>query len=85
MKDIRWSLQKNEMLKMERGVSFEDVLGGRLIAIQEHPKKDHQQIMVFEFRNYIWIVPFVETSSEIFLKTAYPSRAYTKRYYGEEL
>ena len=35
---------------------------------------------VFEIDNYAVIVPYVENDFEIFLKTAFPSRKYTKKY-----
>jgi len=38
----------------------------------------HTQVL--EIENYAVIVPFVEKDNEIFLKTAFPSRKYTKRY-----
>jgi len=33
-----------------------------------------------EIESYAVIVPFTEKDDEIFLKTAFPSRKYTKRY-----
>lgn len=79
MPAIRWSLLKNNYLKEIRGVSFEDILNGRLIAVKKHPRKKNQNIMLFEYRRYIWIVPYVvEENGDIFLKTLYPSRKYTK-------
>ena len=80
MKLIRWNLLNNERLKAERGVSFDEVIRGRLIAIKVHPKKSHQSIMLFDFKGYIWVVPFVRTNGELFLKTLYPSRKYTSMY-----
>jgi len=35
-------------------------------------------------RNYAFLIPFVETNEEIFLKTIIPSRTATKRYLAEE-
>jgi len=35
---------------------------------------------ILEIENYAIIVPFVENDKAIFLKTAFPSRKYTKRY-----
>ncbi len=32
--------------------------------------------------SYAYLVPFVETETEIFLKTAFPSRKATKKYLG---
>ena len=35
--------------------------------------------MLFEYKRYIWIIPYViEKNGDIFLKTLYPSRKYTK-------
>lgn len=87
MKNISWSLLKNEELKKIRGMSFEELLNNaKLIAIKEHPVRKKQSIILFEYKKYIWIVPYVEnTKGIIFLKTAYPSRKYTKMYYGGQL
>lgn len=77
--DIRWNLLKSERLKRTRGVSFEDVLQGRLIVVKKHPSRKNQNIMIFEYRGYIWIVPYVQDEDGgIFLKTLFPSRKYTK-------
>ena len=86
MLEIRWSLLKSERLKRTRGVSFEEIIQSTLIVVKEHPRKTHQNIMLFEYRGYIWVVPYVESENEIFLKTLYPSRRYTRRYRkGERL
>ncbi len=71
---------KNERLKKVRGASFEDITGAKLIDIGEHHRKEGQSIMFFEYKNYIWAVPYVEDESHIFLKTLYPSRKYTRIY-----
>lgn len=85
MKEVRWSLLKSERLKRTRGVSFEEILRAKLVAVQKHPKKEHQKVMLFEYKEYIWVVPYVERGDEIFLKTLYPSRTYTKIYRRGEL
>lgn len=85
MKEIRWDLLKSERLKRTRGVSFEEILQARLVAIQKHPKKENQKVMLFEYREYIWVAPFVESEEEVFLKTLYPSRTYTRIYRRGEL
>ncbi|OGX05657.1 MAG: hypothetical protein A2Z88_10820 [Omnitrophica WOR_2 bacterium GWA2_47_8] len=84
MKEVRWNLLKSERLKRTRGVSFEKIIQSSLVAIKEHPKKEKQNLMFFEFRGYIWVVPFVEKSDYIFLKTLYPSRKFTKFYKKEK-
>lgn len=83
MRFIKWNILKSERLKKARGVSFEEIIRGRLVAVKRHPKKEYQEIMLFEYKGYIWIVPFIRSAGEIFLKTLYPSRKYTKIYRKE--
>ena len=78
MKEIKWDLLKNERLKRTRGVSFEEILNSKLVAILKHPSRANQKIMLFEHKKYIWIIPFVEEKDYYFLKTVFPSRKYTK-------
>lgn len=85
MKDIRWSQLKSERLKQTRGVSFEEIISSELIAVKKHPKRPSQDVMLFKFKGYIWIVPYVEEKDYIFLKTLYPSRKFTKLYRRGEL
>ena len=82
---IRWNLIKNKWLKRTRGVSFEEILAARFITIEEHPKRAHQKLMLFELDGYIWTVPYVRTKNDIFLKTLFPSRMYTKKWIRGEL
>ena len=54
-----------------------------MVDVIEHPNKDkypNQEIMVFEIEEYIYLVPYVESKDEIFLKTIIPSRKETKKY-----
>lgn len=78
MKELRWDLLKNERLKKTRGASFEDLINSKLITILQHPNRENQKVMLFDYKKYIWIVPFVESEDYYFLKTLYPSRKYTK-------
>ena len=84
MKYLNWNSEKNELLKRERGISFEEIAylieSGQVIGIEENPGRPNQKIYVLEIENYAFIVPFVENDKELFLKTAFPSRKYTKRY-----
>ena len=84
MKEVRWNLLKNERLKKTRGVSFEELIHSELIKVLQHPRKKNQMIMLFKYKKYIWIVPFVEKEDYYFLKTLYPSRKYTKMLKGED-
>ena len=87
MKYHSWNNDKNEKLKKERNISFEDVLyyieHGKLLAILKHTNTKRypgQNIYIVEINNYMYLVPFVETENEIFLKTIIPSRKATKKY-----
>ena len=91
MKLINWNIQKNQWLKENRKISFEDILyylnNNLLIDDIEHPnnkKYPNQRMMVFEIKSYIYLVPYTETNDEIFLKTIIPSRKATKKYTGEK-
>ena len=86
---IKWNEEKNQLLKMQRGISFEQVLdkieAGEILGRKIHPNKKKypdQQIFVIDVDNYIYYVPFVENSNEIFLKTIIPSRKLVKKYGG---
>lgn len=85
MKELRWDLLKNERLKRTRGVSFDAIIQSKLITVKRHSQKAHQYIMLFEYKEYIWVVPFVESDDWIFLKTLFPSRKYTGMYRRGEL
>ena len=85
MKELRWDLVKSGWLKRNRGASFEDIIQSELIAVKRHPGRPLQKIMLFDYGGYIWVVPFVEDTREIFLKTLYPSRKYTKLYRKGEI
>lgn len=87
MKYFNWDISKNKKLKEERNISFEDVLfsimEGKILDILEHPNKEkykEQMLLVVEINNYAYLVPFIESDSEIFLKTIIPSRNATKKY-----
>lgn len=80
MKELRWSPEKDSELKAARNVTFADLVNSRFIGVEKHMKRTHQQLMLFEFNKYVWVVPFIEEEGYLFLKTAYPSRKSTKKY-----
>jgi hypothetical protein len=43
-------------------------------------ENEGQRIFIVHIRDYAWLVPFVETETEIFLKTIIPSRKATAQY-----
>jgi hypothetical protein len=90
---FHWDDDKNQLLKRTRHICFEDVIvaiqEGDLVDVLEHPNKERyptQFIYLVVWRNYVYAVPFVRNveSGEIFLKTIFPSRRYTKRYLRRE-
>lgn len=83
--DIRWDQRKSDWLKRTRGVSFEEIFEATLIGARENPARPKQNIFLFELNGYIWIVPYVERVGEIFLKTLYPSRKFTRKWMQGEL
>ncbi|MBU1104409.1 BrnT family toxin [Candidatus Parcubacteria bacterium] len=84
MKHFDWDEEKNQKLKLERDISFEDVLvsieEGNLLDIVAHPIRKNQQVMVVMLNSYVYLVPFVEDEEKVFLKTIIPSRKATKKY-----
>ncbi|HBE84077.1 MAG TPA: toxin [Blastocatellia bacterium] len=91
MKTYAWNPEKNELLRKERGICFEDVVfhieAGDAGEIFEHPKQEKypgQQVIVVRVEEYVYLVPFVENDDEIFLKTIIPSRKATKKYLGDD-
>ncbi len=80
MKKYKWDDKKNQELKQARGVSFEEILNSKFISAEKHAKKENQIVLLFEHKDYIWIVPSVVEEKYIFLKTLFPSRKYTQKY-----
>jgi uncharacterized DUF497 family protein len=86
--DFVWDEEKNEWLKTERLVSFEEIaneiLEGRYLDIVKHPSRSNQQYFVLTIHEYTWLVPFViDEEGRIVLKRAFPSRKY-HRHYGDK-
>jgi len=57
---------------------------GQILGIEENLGRSGQKIYILEIDNYVIIIPYVENENEIFLKTAFPSRMYTKKYGSKE-
>ena len=90
MKVYAWNSEKNDALKKERGISFEEIVLniqlGNEVDIYDHPNMErypNQKISVVIVEDYAYLVPYVEDKEEIFLKTIIPSRKATKRYVGD--
>lgn len=89
MKYFTWSREKNELLKQQRVISFEEIVfhirRGDIADLLEHPNQSRypdQRVFVVIADQYAYLVPFVETDKEVILKTIIPSRKATKRYLG---
>jgi len=87
MKPFRWNHDKNEALKIERSVSFEEIVlaleADGLLDQLRHPNPDkypNQSVLVVAFDAYVYLVPYVEESDYFFLKTVIPSRKATRDY-----
>lgn len=87
MKYFSWNEEKNERLKRERNISFEEVVfhieRGDLLDIVEHPNQERyqrQRLFIVNIDDYGYLVPFIESEVEVFLKTIIPSRKATKKY-----
>lgn len=87
MKYFDWNAVKNEVLKVERGISFEDIVNAidedRVLVVIDHPnqaKYPGQKVMIVNINDYAYVVPYVEDDEKYFLKTIYPSRAATELY-----
>ena len=84
-----WSPEKDNLLIRERGISFEEIVfhieQGDVIDLLEHPNQERyggQRVLVVAVDDYAYLVPFVESEEELFLKTIIPSRKATKKYLG---
>lgn len=84
---FEFNAQKNNMLKHNRGISFEHIIllieSGKILSVKSHHNQKqypNQHIIEINADEYIYIVPCVITGNKIFLKTIYPSRKANKSY-----
>ena len=87
MKPFRWNHEKNEALKIQRGISFEEIVlaieADGLLDELRHTNPDkypNQLILVIAFDGYVYLAPCVEEPDYYFLKTVIPSRKATRDY-----
>lgn len=90
MKPFLWNPRKGDALKAERGISFEAIVvsveSGGLLDILAHPNAaqyPRQQILVVGYEGYVYLVPYVEEDTYLFLKTIIPSRKATRDYLNQ--
>jgi len=91
VKYFSWDVKKNQQLLAERGISFEEIVyyieKGDLLDVVQHPNRHrypNQRIFIIGIEDYAYLVPFIESEHEIFLKTIIPSRKATKKYLGRK-
>ena len=87
MKPFRWNHEKNEQLKAERNISFEEIVLAieadgllDLVAHSNTSKYPQQRMFVVAVEQYAYLVPFVEETEYYFLKTVIPNRKATRDY-----
>ncbi len=75
VKYFTWDEEKNEKLKAQRGVSFEEIVfhieRGAILDILEHPNQERyggQRIFVVQREGYAYLVPFVEKKEQVVLR-----------------
>ncbi|MDP8218981.1 MAG: hypothetical protein P9M03_09680 [Candidatus Theseobacter exili] len=82
-----WNPDKNEWLKKERNISFEQIVfhlsQGDIWKTADHPDQktySGQRIYFVIVESYIYLVPYVIENEYVFLKTIIPSRKATRDY-----
>jgi hypothetical protein len=56
---------------------------GFLLDVLGHPSQEKykgQKMFVVQVDHYVYLIPFLETQNEVFLKTIIPSRKATRKY-----
>ncbi len=87
LKYFTWDDAKNEKLKTERGIFFEEVVfhieNGDILDVIEHPNQERyggQRIIAVQINDYVYLVPCIEDEEYVVLKTVIPSRKATREY-----
>ncbi|MBF0280310.1 MAG: toxin [SAR324 cluster bacterium] len=86
-KRFDWNKKKNQQLKNERNISFEEIIYAieregpiDIFPHSDQKKYPNQSLYEVNIRDYIYLVPFVRQEDLIFLKTIIPSRKTTRNY-----
>ena len=89
MKTFKWDPEKNDWLKANRQICFEDIVfnieQGNILDIIENPNQKQykgQKIYLVEINRYVYMVPYFEDTEANYLITIIPSRKITKKYLG---
>ncbi|GAK56308.1 hypothetical protein U27_03270 [Candidatus Vecturithrix granuli] len=86
-----WNPDKNDWLKEEPNISFEQIIfhlsQGDIWMTADHlnqQKYPGQRIYFVIVEDYIYLVPHIVEKDSIFLKTIIPSRKATRDYHKEQ-
>lgn len=86
---LEWNPKRNEVLKRERGLGFEDVESaienGDFIGDFLHPNQERypkQRVLIVEINDYACVVPYIQEGNVRFLKTVYRSRKARRLFQG---
>ena len=90
MLEYIWDNAKDERLRLQRHISFDDVkyrlTSGDLLDDIQHPNQERypgQRLYIVHINNRAWVVPHRRTARYVFLYTAYPSEKFTRIYRGQ--
>lgn len=82
MKLIKWNSDKAQKLENERNINLERIAvlisEKKFFGIVDISSRAGQQMFILDYDDYTVCVPFVESESEIFIKTAFRSRKINK-------
>lgn len=86
MRAIYWDSKKNNWLKQNRGIGFEEIAEAldddRLLDDLPNPSQNFpfQRVLIVDVDGYAIVVPYVRDGDSIFLKTLFPDRKATRKY-----
>ena len=86
---VGWSTEKEIELRQQvrrNGVSFPECIiaieNGDILGDLSHPTRPGQRILILAIEFYAYVVPYVvESDGTFFLKTVFPSRKFTAKYF----
>ncbi|MDD5769803.1 MAG: toxin [Candidatus Gracilibacteria bacterium] len=83
-----FSPEKNKILKLQRDITFEEVIEEienaeidlDIIPHSNTIKYPNQFMFIIKMKGYIYSIPFIKNENKIFLKTIFPDRRLLKKY-----
>lgn len=87
MKLIKWNSEKAQKLKQERNIELERIAvliaENKYWGVADVSNRCGQKMFILDYDDYTVCVPFVESDTEIFIKTAFRNRKINKRLKGK--